>query len=136
MLTGFISAFLIAHGVVHAILAAAPIPNDPSPKPGSFFTASTRSWLLSRLGSDAVVKWTGIVLVALTTVGFILAGVGSLGVAGLSSIWRTLAVVSAIGSMLLLILFWHSWLVAGVLIDIGILILLLLAKWPPQPFVG
>jgi hypothetical protein len=136
MLTGFIGAFLIAHGAVHAILAAAPVPNDPSPRPGTFFTAIARSWLLSRLGSDAVVKWTGIVLVALTTIGFILAGMGSLGVAGLSSIWRTLAVVSSVVSLLLLILFWHSWLVVGALIDIGILILLLLANWPPQPIVG
>ncbi len=136
MLTGFIGAFLIAHGVVHALLAAAPAPSDPSPVPGTFLTAKERSWLLSRLRSDAVTKWAGIGLVVLTATGFILAGVGVLGVAALSAIWRTLTVISAGISLLLLILFWHSWLVAGVLIDIGILVLLLLARWPPQRLLG
>ena len=41
---------LIAHGLVHVGLAAAPVPNDPESKPGAFFTTSERSWLFSRLG--------------------------------------------------------------------------------------
>ena len=49
--------------------------------------------------------------------------------------WRAVAVVSACTS-LLLILFWHPWLVVGVLIDIGILITLMWAKWPPQAMIG
>ena len=137
MLTRIIGAFLIAHGLVHAILAAAPIPNDPAPKPGAFFTTPTRSWLLSKLGSpDGVIQWAGILLVALATIGFILAGLGILGVPGLSAIWRIAAVASAAVSLLLLILFWHSWLVVGVLIDVAILVSLLWLKWPPHPLVG
>lgn len=128
MRTTIIGAFLIAHGLVHAILAAAPIPNDPAPKPGTFFTATPRSWLLSKLGSpDAAAKWTGIVLVALATIGFILAGMGALGVTGLTAIWHIMAIISAAISLLLLIIFWHSWLIVGVLIDVGALVYLL---WP------
>ena len=131
------AVFLIVHGLVHTGLAAAPIPNDPDSKPGSFFTATARIWLLPRLGLNAsAVQWVGILLVALVTLGFILAGLGVLGVPGLNTIWRTIAVVSACLSLLLLILFWHPWLVVGVLIDIGILITLLWAKWPPLTMIG
>ncbi len=133
MLKILFAIFLIAHGLVHAGLAAAPIPNDPDAKPGAFFTAMDRSWLLSRFGlSASTVQWIGIILVALATLGFVLAGLGGLDVPGLDAIWQTVAVVSASISLLLLILFWHTWLAAGVLIDIGILVLLLWVKWPSE----
>ena len=68
------------------------------------------------------VQWIGIILVVITTLGFVLAGLGVFGVPGLNAIWRTVAVVSSCFSLLLLILFWHTWLVLGVLIDIGFLV--------------
>lgn len=124
--------FLIAHGLVHAGLAAAPIPNDPESKPGAFFTAASRSWLLPQLGlGGSAIQWIGIVLVILSTVGFVLAGLGVLGVPGLNTIWRAVTVISSCLSLLLLILFWHPWLIVGVLIDIGLLISLLWAKLLP-----
>lgn len=124
--------FLIAHGLVHAGLAAAPIPNDPDSKPGAFFTAPTRSWLLPQLGlNNSAIQWIGIGLVVLSTAGFVLAGLGVLGVPGLNTVWRTITVISSCLSLLLLILFWHPWLIVGVLIDVGLLIALLWLKWPP-----
>ena len=132
-----IALFLIAHGLVHAGLAAAPNPDDPDSKPGAFFTSPERSWLLPKLGlSAAAVRLTGIILVALATLGFVLAGLGVFGMPGLSEIWRTLAVASAGVSLLLLILFWHLWLIVGVLIDIGVLVALLWADWPPADLIG
>ena len=129
--------FLIAHGLVHAGLAAAPNPNDPNSKPGAFFTAVERSWLLPRLGLNAAaVQWVGIILVALSVLGFALTGLGMFGVAGLSAVWRITAIFSACVSSLLLILFWHPWLPVGVLIDVGILLALLWAKWPPVDMFG
>jgi hypothetical protein len=132
-----IALFLIAHGLVHAGIAAGPIPDDPDSKPGAFFTSPERSWLLPKVGlSAAATKWIGLILVALATLGFVLAGLGVFGVPGLDEIWRTLAVVSAVMSLLLLILFWHLWLIAGVLLDIGILIALLWLEWPPIDLIG
>jgi len=129
--------FLIAHGLVHSILAVAPNPGDADAKPGAFFTAVERSWLLPQLGLDATaIRWIGIILVAAATTGFVLAGLGVLGVPGLSAIWRTAAVVSSCVSLLLLILFWHPWLIIGVLIDIAVLITLLWAKWPTVEMIG
>jgi hypothetical protein len=132
-----IGLFLIAHGLVHAGLAAAPIPGDPDSNPGAFFTSPQRSWLLSKLGiNPSMVQWIGIGLVALATLGFILAGLGVFGVPGLDEIWRTTAVISAALSLLLLVLFWHPWLIVGVLIDIGIIISLLWGKWPSADLIG
>jgi len=137
MLKIALGLFIIAHGLVHAILAVAPNPSDTNAKPGTFFTTVDRSWLLPQLGlSASAVQWVGIILVALSTLGFVLAGLGIFGVAGLSAIWRTLAIISSCISLVLLILFWHPWLPVGVLIDIGILIALLWAKWPPVDMIG
>ena len=137
MLKIALGIFIIAHGLVHAILAIAPNPADADAKPGAFFTTTERSWLLPQLGlSTSAVQWIGIILVVLSTLGFVLAGLGIFGVAGLSLIWRTLAVFSSCISLLLLILFWHPWLPVGVLIDIAILIALLWAKWPPIDLIG
>ena len=121
------SLFLIAH----AGLAAAPIPGDPDPKPGAFFTEVTRSWLFQKLGLDpGFVRLVGIILVALSTLGFVLSGLGALGVPGLSEIWQAAAGLAAAFSLILLILFWHPWIIVGVLIDIGIVFLSLGGKWP------
>ncbi|MBK5109072.1 MAG: hypothetical protein JJE12_13120 [Anaerolineales bacterium] len=132
-----IALFLIAHGLVHAGLAAAPNPSDPDAKPGAFFTSPDRSWLFHQLGLDAsVVQWIGITLVVLSTLGFVLAGLGVFGVPGLDEIWRTIAVVSTIISLVLLVLFWHPWIIVGVLIDIGVLVSLLWTNWPSVDLIG
>lgn len=137
MLKTALALFIIAHGLVHAILAMAPNPADADAKPGAFFTAAERSWLLPQLGLNAAtVQWIGIVLVVLSTLGFVLAGLGIFGVAGLSTIWRMVAIFSAWVSLLLLVLFWHPWLPVGVLIDIGALVALLLVNWPPIEVIG
>ena len=137
MIRILIGIFLIAHGLVHSGLAAAPIPNDSNSKPGAFFTDPTRSWLLSRIGlNTSAIRITGIVLVALATLSFITAGLGILGVFGLESIWRAMTVVSAGLSLLLLVVFWHPWLFVGVLLNIGILIALLWLHWPSPKLIG
>ena len=137
MLKTTMAIFLIAHGLVHAGLAAAPNPSDANAKPGTFFSSVERSWLLPQLGlNSTTVQWVGITLVALSTLGFVLAGLGIFGVVGLSSIWRAMAVIAAGVSTLLLILFWHPWLPIGVLINAGILTTLLWVKWPPIDLLG
>jgi hypothetical protein len=137
MLKIVLGIFIIAHGLVHAGLAAAPNPADPVAKPGAFFTAPERSWLLPKLGlSASTVQMIGIILVVLSTLGFVLAGLGIFGVAGLSVVWRSVAIISALISSLLLLLFWHPWLPVGVLINIATLVALLWAKWPPIDLIG
>ena len=128
---------LVAHGLVHAGLAAAPDPNESESRPGAFFTAPQRSWLLPQLGlKPAAIRWSGILLFVFTTLGFILAGLGVFGVPGLAELWRTSAVVSAVLSLLLLLLFWHPWIILGVLIDVGIIFSLVWADWPSPALIG
>jgi len=137
MLKIVLGILIIAHGFVHAILAVAPNPADANAKPGAFFTTAERSWLLPQLSlSASAVQWIGIILVVLSTLGFVLAGLGVFGIAGISAIWRTMAVISSCISLVLLIVFWHPWLPVGVLIDIAILVALLWAKWPPVDMLG
>lgn len=132
-----IGLFLIAHGLVHVGLAAAPDPNESESKPGAFFTAPQRSWLLPQLGlKPAAIRWIGILLVVFTTLGFVLAGLGVFGVPGLAELWRTIAVVSAVLSLLLLLLFWHPWIILGGLIDVGIIFSLVWADWPSPALIG
>lgn len=133
MLKITLALFLMAHGLVHAGLAAAPNPADANSKSGAFFTSVDRSWLLAELGvTETAVFWTGIILVILSTIGFALTGLGIWGVVGLSTIWQMLALFSAFISLLLLILFWHPWLPVGVLINIGVLTMLLWTRWSPR----
>lgn len=97
MLKTALAIFLIAHGLTHVGLATAPNPADPNGKPGAFFTAVERSWLLPQLGlSGTAVHWVGILLVTLSTLGFVLVGLSIFGVVGLSAIWRIVAIISAI----------------------------------------
>jgi len=136
MLKTTFAIFVIAHGLVHSILAVAPNPADPNAKPGAFFTSVERSWLLPQLGLNAsAIQWIGIILVGLSTLGFVLTGLGIFGVAGLSTIWRIVAIISAIISLILLVTFWHNWLPVGVLIDIGAVGALLVLNWPPVDLV-
>jgi hypothetical protein len=76
------------------------------------------------------VKWIGLILVGLATLGFILAGIGILISGGLNTIWRTSAAFSAVISLLLLVLFWHRWLPIGILIDLVTLAVIVWNKLP------
>lgn len=130
MLSTIIGVFLIAHGAVHAILAAAPVPKDPNSKPGDFFATTRRSWLLRGLRiPDDVTRWMGISLVVAATVTFVLAGSGVLGAPMLNELWRTLVIIASGISMMLLVLFWHSWLFVGFLINALILASLVFLDW-------
>ena len=120
--------FLIAHGLVHAGLAAAPRPDIPDAKPFTFWTSS--SWLLTGLG-ESFSRPAGTVLWIASTLLFVAAGLGVLGLPGLRDIWAGLTVAGAITSLLLLLLFWHSWLVIGLVINIGLLLVVLVFDWTP-----
>lgn len=120
--------FLIAHGLVHAGLAAAPRPDIPDAKPFTFWTSP--SWLLAGLG-ESFSRPAGTVLWIASTSLFVAAGVGVLGLTGLREIWGGLTVAGAITSLLLLLLFWHRWLVIGVFINVTLLLVVLVFDWTP-----
>ena len=130
MLKIIVAIFLILHGLVHAILAMSPNPNAAEAVFATFFS---RSWLLSGLGlSETACRMVAILLATIATVGFVAAGLALLDTLVPFDWWPTLAIVSAVVSLFLLVIFWHRYLVVGVLIDIVILVALLLFNWTPE----
>lgn len=122
------AVFLVAHGLVHAILAAAPRPDVPDAKPLTFWTRPSK--LLPSMG-ESIARPLATVLWIASTLLFVTAGLGLLGVPGVSEIWSGLATAGAITSLLLLLIFWHKWLIIGVLIDLGLILALVVFSWTP-----
>ena len=46
--------------------------------------------------------------------------------------WQSLTVIASVTSLLLLVFFWHNWLILGVIIDI-VLLALMATNWQPFP---
>lgn len=116
-----IGLFLIAHGLIHASYASP----APPPKPGApeWPFVLTRSWILTPLGLDAqVTRGIGTVLWSLTVGGFVMAGLGFLGVPILQNGWQLLTIAASITSLLLLIIFWRAWITLGIMIDMALLV--------------
>ncbi len=132
-----ISVFLIIHGALHFTFLVQY--TDPS---GSTTGWTGRSWLLSDPLGEAPVLFLGQVLWTIAVVGFVVAGLGLMGIPGLRHSWRPFGKGSATVSLLALFIFWGDLLpspwpyIWGVFINLGILASLIWA-WPsdevPQP---
>jgi hypothetical protein len=125
-----IAALLLAHGAIHTGFVS-PRPPASASGPAWPFTLES-SWLLGPLGWDAAtMRLVGIALTAATVGGFALAALGALAVAP-APVWVAGASVGAVASIVLLALFFHPWLVLGLVIDVGILWAALVARWDPS----
>ena len=130
MVNTIVAIFLILHGLVHAILAMVPNPKDPG---SGFATFFSQSWLLSSLGlSQSTGRSIAILLAIIATIGFIATGLALLDILVPFDWWRPLALASAVISLLLLVIFWNTYLIVGVLIDIALLVALLAFNWTPE----
>jgi hypothetical protein len=112
-----ISLLLLGHAFVHAVW------RTYGPK---------TSWLLANVGESTLTSLSTILFVA-AAIGFGLAGLGLLIHHGW---WPPVAVVSALASLLLLVLFWSDNLFVGAAIDVAVVVAVLWAQWPPQILVG
>ena|SRR5687768_3382753 len=136
MLKTLFGLFLIAHGLIHVSLTTVPGPQASGPNtpfwPGWWRSDSHPGWLVTSLHLDnALVRGFGSLLIVLATIGFVAAGLGVLGVPFLQGWWGYLALVSAALALPVFVLFWHPWLVLGVLLNMALAALLLL----PNAFV-
>ena len=130
MVNTIVAIFLILHGLVHAILALVP---DPNTLGAGFATFFSRSWLFSGLGlSPSTGRPIAILLAAIAAIGFVAAGLALLGFLVPFDWWRSLAIASAVVSLLLLVVFWNTYLIVGILIDIAILVTLIFFNWRPE----
>jgi hypothetical protein len=130
MVKTIVAIFLILHGLVHVILAMVPDPNEPG---AGFATFFSQSWLLNGLGlSPSAGRPIAIILAVIATIGFVTAGLALLGFMVPFDWWRSLAIFSAVVSLLLLVVFWNTYLIVGILIDVAILVALLVFNWTPE----
>jgi hypothetical protein len=70
----------------------------------------------------------------LALAGFLLGGLGILGMPLLNAFWPVILTIAAVASLVLLLFYWHPWLVMGVLINAGVL-LAIWQSWPVALFV-
>jgi len=98
---------LLAHGLVHLLYLAPDVPEF----------ALGQSWLVP----EAARRPLGLWLMAATVLAFALLALAVWGVPGLSAEWPALAVVAALLSAVLLVLFWDIHLVLGLAIDAALI---------------
>jgi hypothetical protein len=119
--------FLIAHGWIHYSLTTVPVPAPGALRtpfwPSWWRENTDPQWLASRLGLQAgLVRSAGWILWVAVVAGFCFAGLGLLNILGLNAIWQGAGIFGAIASLLLLIFYWHPWLVVGAVIDLAVLV--------------
>jgi hypothetical protein len=121
---------LIAHALIHSGYLS-PAPPQTAGGPAWPFEMS-KSWLVSNLGLHPdVVRPLGAALVAVTILAFVAAGLATIGIGVPQEWWRWLIAVGAIASLLTLALFFHPWIILGLVIDVALLYLVFVAGWHP-----
>lgn len=104
-----LGGLVIAHGLVH-LLYFIPETDDKDDFPFSL----RRSWMI-----PAGLRRPGaLALAGGTVVGFLVAGLAVWGLPGLTSVWPVATVAGAAASLLMLLAFWNARLLAGIAIDV------------------
>lgn len=131
MWTILFGIFLILHGLVH-ILYAGQSWRLFELRPE--MTWPDGAWLFSKLMGDETTRLLATVLLVLATLGL---AVGGLGLFLRADWWRTIIVTSTVFSSLLFLVMWDGKFHAladqggvGILINLVILVLILVFKWP------
>ncbi len=100
---------LLAHGLVHLLYLAPDVPEF----------SIQESWLVPNSARRAV----ALTLIAVTIAAFAVLALAIWGVPGLVGMWPILAIVAAVVSLVLLIAFWDTRVVLGVVIDVALITL-------------
>lgn len=130
-----LAILLFVHGFIVAAQSSAsfkPKGGTPNPAWMKWFPANLgQSWLFSRYGIEKMpqVKDLGYLWI-IAGVALILAGLGVLGVVIPVAIWRMLALVGAVFSLIMLVLYFHPFYIIGFSASLLLLIALLLKSWP------
>ncbi len=130
-----IGLLLLVHGLIHLAIYAPSLSGAPA-APGQEAFKPGHSWVLGSLGlSGTCLKAFGTPLWIVAGVGFALAGLAVFHVLP-AAWWQGLAVTAAVASLLLVVLFWHPWLVAAVAADGAVLVGLLVVTLPSLEQLG
>jgi hypothetical protein len=103
---------------------------------------NSRSWLLTPILGEAASRILSIILFLVALVGFVASALALLGWIVPHDWWRTLAVVSAVISVVTIVLFWNAFVsffpnkVGALGVDIAVLVCLLVLNWPSEAALG
>ena len=103
---------------------------------------NSRSWLLTPLIGEGASRILSAILFLAALVGFVASALGLLGWLVPHEWWRTLAVVSAVVSIVTIVVFWNAFVSffpnkAGAIgVDIAVLVCLLWLSWPAEAALG
>ena len=127
-----LGGFLLAHGLIH-LMFVAPAPASAGTDGGAAWPFDmARSWLVTGANLDlGPVRLIGAALVVVVAVGFVLAGLATVGVVVPSGWWQPLALVSAAASIALLAMFFNPKLVLGLAIDAVLVWVVVTSVWVP-----
>jgi hypothetical protein len=118
-----IGLLLLAHGLIHVVIYAPPTAAD-----APFDTG--RSWLASgpRRARPLLLAFAYGSAAALTVAG--------IGLFAHQDWWQAAAIVGAVLSLLLLILFFNPWITVGVAINVALIFVLVQTDWPSAGTLG
>ena len=140
-----IIAFVFAfHGMGHTmgIIPALGIINVQGSSQGWLKNWSSHSWLLTGLLGDTVSRILCTLLYGAALIGFLGAALALLGWGIPHDWWRTLSIVSAIISLVALILFWNALIflfphkVGALAVNVAALVCLIALNWPAEAQLG
>jgi len=107
--------FLIAHGLVHLSY----VTSKPKDAAASYPFVPEERWFPRALGlGPSAAKTVAGTLAVACAIAFAIAGIALLLDAAL---WQPAAVVASLISLVLMVLFFHPWLVLGIAIDVAII---------------
>lgn len=131
-----IAAVLFIHGIGHfmGVIPAMQLVNVKG--------WNSRSWLLTPLIGEATSHVLSAVLFMVALVGFIASAMALLGWLVPHKWWQTLAIVSAVLSLITIVLFWNAFVslipnkVGALGVDIAVVVCLLMLNWPAEADIG
>ena len=133
----FIIAFvLFVHGIGHVMAFF------PAFRISSTETWHARSWLLTSLIGESASRVILIILFGAALIGFIGAALALMGWLVPHDAWRTLSIVSAVISLIAIVLYWNAFValfpnkIGALAVDIAVLVCLLALNWPSEADIG
>jgi hypothetical protein len=105
-------------------------------------TWNANSWLLTRLLRNTIARVIGFILFTVALIGFLGAALGLMDWLVPHEWWRSLAVTSAVVSLVAIVLFWNALVslfpnkIGAIGVDLAVLIGLLLVDWPTEAQLG
>ena len=130
-----IGVLLLLHGLIHIALGVIPNPDAAQPVVATFLSDWAGSWLLGGL-SGKTLRVIGLVLAIVAGIGFVGAGLAMFSFVLPHDWWRALAIGSSAVSLVLCVLFWHSYFIVGPVVAVGIIVALGFIHWPTEAILG